>query len=182
LAPGCIRYEIGTCLGPCAAACSRDDYAVQVGAVLSFLRGEDTSPLEAIERAMMVAAAKLEYERAAALRDKLDSLGWLCEQLQRVREACRHSFVYPVRGHDETELWYLVDRGCVRAVVPSPRDEASRRSVMQLLEAVYQREKRCSGPPGLGEIDGVLLVAAWFRRRMEEQQRILKPSAALSSR
>jgi excinuclease ABC subunit C len=180
LTPGCIRHEIGNCLGPCAAACSRGDYAANVRAVLSFLRGEDRSPLDTIEREMAAASANLEFERAAALRDKLDSLTWLSEHLRRVREASRHSFVYPVRGHDETELWYLIHGGCVRAVVPVPRDEASRREVTRMLEEVYQRKGAASGPPGLGEIDGVLLVASWFGRRGEEHQRILKPSASLT--
>jgi excinuclease ABC subunit C len=180
LAPGCIRHEIGNCLGPCAAACSRDDYAANVGAALAFLRGENTTPLGMLEREMTAASANLEFERAAALRDKLDSLTALSEHLRYVREASRHSFIYPVRGHEERELWYLIHRGRVCAVVPSPHDDASRRGTAKVLEGVYQSEKTCSGPPGLAEIDSVLLVAAWFRRREAEHQRILKPSAALS--
>jgi excinuclease ABC subunit C len=176
LTPGCIRHEIGNCLGPCAAACSRDDYARNVQAVLSFLRGEDTSPLTAIERKMTAASANLEFERAAALRDKLDSLTWLCERLRHVREASRHSFVYPVRGHDETEWWYLIHGGRVRAVVPSPQDEASRREAARRLEEVYQHVGVLSGPPGLAEIDGVLLVAAWFRRHPEERALTFGPA------
>ncbi len=181
LTPGCIRHEIGNCLGPCAAACTRDDYAANVQAVLSFLRGTDASPLVALEREMTAASASLAFERAAALRDKLDTLTWLCEHLHRVREASRHSFVYPVRGHDERELWYLIHNGRVCAVVPSPHDDASRHVAAKLLEDVYQREKTRSRPLGMGEIDGVLLVASWFRRRAEEHQYILKPSAALST-
>ncbi len=49
LTPGCIRYEIGNCLGPCAAACSRDDYAAKVQAVVAFLDGDDDSPLNLLE-------------------------------------------------------------------------------------------------------------------------------------
>jgi excinuclease ABC subunit C len=180
LTPGCIRHEIGSCLGPCAAACSRDDYAAAVAAVLAFLRGEDASPLTAIEREMTAASAELAFERAAALRDKLDSLTRLSDHLRYVREASRHSFIYPVRGHDETELWYVIHGGRVCAVVPAPRDEASRRAAAEVLEGVYQREPIRSGPPGLGHIDGVLLVAAWFRRRGEEHRRVLNLPAALS--
>ena len=29
-APGCLRAEIASCLAPCAAGCTRDDYAAQV--------------------------------------------------------------------------------------------------------------------------------------------------------
>jgi excinuclease ABC subunit C len=180
LAPGCIRHEIGNCLGPCAAACSREDYAAKVRAVLSFLCGEDRSPLDAIEREMTAASRSLEFERAAALRDKLDSLTWLCEHLRRVREASRHSFVYAVRGHDERELWYLIHDGQVCAIVPVPQDDAGRREAARSIEEVYSREGSPLGPPGMGEIDGVLLVASWFRRRAEERQSILEPDAALA--
>ncbi len=172
LAPGCIRHDIGNCLGPCAAACSRDDYANNVQAVLSFLRGEDASPLGTIEREMTAASASLAFERTAALRDKLDTMRWLCEHLRRMREASRHSFVYPVRGHDQSELWYLIHGGRMCAVVPVPQDDASRREAARLFQGVYGREGATGGVPGLGEIDGVLLVASWFRRRAEERQRI----------
>src|SRR4029077_11560450 len=36
---GCLRHEIGTCLGPCIAACSRRDYMSQVRAARGFLAG-----------------------------------------------------------------------------------------------------------------------------------------------
>ncbi len=104
LAPGCIRHEIGNCLGPCAAVCSRDEYAANVSAVLAFLRGEDRAPMDAIEREMNAASLSLAFERAAALRDRLDSMTWMSDHLRRVREASRHSFVYPVRGHDRARV------------------------------------------------------------------------------
>jgi len=165
LAAGCIRHEIGNCLGPCAAVCSRDDYAANVSSVLAFLCGEDRSPIDTIEREMNAASASLAFERAAALRDRLDSMTWMSDHLRRVREASRHSFVYPVRGHDESELWYLIHGGRVCAVVPAPQDELNRDEMGKLLEGVSPHE----GPPTLDEIDGVLLVAAWFRRRPEER-------------
>ena len=109
---------------------------------------------------------------------QLDESDWRSTQApQSVREASRHSFVYPVRGHDGAELWYLIHGGRVCAVVPAPRDDVGRRHAAARLEAVYRRD---SSPPGVGEVDGVLLVAAWFRRRTEERQRTLEPAEALS--
>jgi excinuclease ABC subunit C len=178
LTPGCIRHEIGNCLGPCAAACSRDDYADQVHTVLAFLRGENQTPLVQLQREMLAASASLAFERAAVLRDKLDSLNWLSEQLRRVREASRPSFVYVVRGHDDAELWYLIHGGRVRAVVPSPSDEDSLREAARRIEQVYRPGTDRDAPPHPGAIDGVLLVAAWFRRRKEERQHTLEPAAA----
>jgi hypothetical protein len=37
-----------------------------------------------------------------------------------------------------------------------------------------------AGPPGLEEVDGVLLVAGWFRRHPAERERVLEPEAALA--
>jgi excinuclease ABC subunit C len=179
LTAGCIRHEIGNCLGPCAAACSRDEYAINVQNVLAFLRGENVSPLHQLQGEMTAAAASLAFERAAALRDKLDSLTWLSEHLQRVRDASRHSFVYVVRGHDDAEWWYLIHGGRVRAVVAAPHDETSRREAAQRLKAVYGQKAAAAFPPGTREIDGVLLVAAWFHRRPEEQRHTLEPAVAL---
>src|SRR5262249_13617765 len=64
LQAGCLRYDLGTCLGPCAGACTQSDYAAQVRAARSFLAGRDAAPLAALERAMTEAAAEQVVERA----------------------------------------------------------------------------------------------------------------------
>jgi excinuclease ABC subunit C len=177
-AAGCIRLEIGTCLGPCAAACSQSAYLGRVAAAQTFLAGVDPTPLEALLRDMAAAAALQEYERALALRDRYGPLAWLHEQLGRIRQAReQNSFVYPVRGFAGDDFWYLIHGGRVLRAVPRPRDEASRQTAAAALAAVYGKEY-----PPLGllseEVDGVLLVAAWFRRDPRERERGLKPDDA----
>ncbi len=179
LTPGCIRHEIGTCLAPCAAACSSLDYSTSVESLLAFLRGDDASPLRTLEAEMTAAAAHMQFERAAALRDKLDTLTWLSEHLQRVRDALRHSFVYAVRSHEDAESWYLIHGGRVRAVVAAPNDELSGNEAAKRIQEVYGVRGSATGPPRGGEMDAVLLVAAWFRQRMEEHRNVLEPAAAL---
>jgi excinuclease ABC subunit C len=176
---GCVRYEIGTCLGPCAAACTHAAYAEQVKAARAFLEGADAALLESLERAMAEAAAAMVFERAAALRDKLEALRWLHRHLERLRLAReRFSFVYPVEGHAGQELWYLIHEGRVRTVLPPPRDESSRRAAAVLIEAVYRSGPTKPPPLSPGEADGVLLVAAWFRKHPEELARTLSPAEA----
>jgi excinuclease ABC subunit C len=177
LTPGCIRHEIGQCLGPCAAACGRDDYAAQVAAAVAFLEGRDPAPLEAIERDMSAASAALQFERAGALRDKLAALRWLVEHVDRLREAARQSFVYVVPGAEGPGLWYAVHGGQVRAAFPAPHDDATRRHAANILAAVYPGGEDAAGL-GLDEVDGVLLVASWFRRHAAERQRRLTPQEA----
>lgn len=175
-AAGCIRYEIGTCLGPCAAACSQRDYAAQVRVARAFLEGRDTRALGKFEREMADASRRMDFERAAILRDKLDVLRWLADRLEFMRRArTQHSFIYPVPGHDGSVVWYLIHQGQVRAAVSAPHDAASRETTATLIESIYRQ--RSSSWPG-EEIDGVLLVAGWFRRHPEERGRTISPAQA----
>jgi excinuclease ABC subunit C len=178
LTPGCLRHAIGACAGPCAALCSRADYAGQVAAVRRFLEGNDPEPLADLERNMATASAELAFERAAALRDKLDALRWLHHHLGRLRAAEQQSVVYPVNGHDGDDRWYLIRGGFVRGNVARPRLGAERQRAAASLTEVYHAGDS-PGPLSLDEIDGVLLVAAWFRRHAGERARTLTPDQAL---
>src|SRR5439155_26193745 len=129
-AAACIRHEIGTCLGPCARACSRADYGRQVRAARAFLDGSDLAVLDALERDMTAASAALAFERAAALRDQLEVLRWLHHRVQRLRRVRElQSFIYPVPGVEGPDVWYLIHRGRVAAALPAPRTAAEQRAV-----------------------------------------------------
>jgi excinuclease UvrABC nuclease subunit len=136
--------------------------------------------LETLERDMNEAAATQAFERAALLRDKWQALHWLSGHLERLRQACRRSCVYPAVGRDGTrDHWHLIHNGSVRAMTPAPRDDAGRAAAAKALANVYDRA--VSAVPGPDEIDGVLLVAAWFRRHGAEKEKTLEPAAALAA-
>ncbi len=70
----CIEHEMKRCLAPCVALCSREDYARVVEDLVGLLRGHDRGLLAGVEERMHAAAAALEFERAADLRDRLQAL------------------------------------------------------------------------------------------------------------
>src|SRR5262249_22805523 len=114
--PGCIRYEIGTCMGPCIGACTGQRYNRRVHAAKAFLAGTNTSILAELQTRMEEASAYLDFERAALLRDKLESLRCLHEQLDRLRRLRDHEpFIYRV-AHQVGEVGYLIEGGRVLAV------------------------------------------------------------------
>jgi hypothetical protein len=49
-----------------------------------------------------------------------------------------------------------------------------------MIEALYRRRFPPGAALGGGEVDGVLLVAGWFRRYPEERARVLAPEQALA--
>jgi excinuclease ABC subunit C len=177
---GCLRYEIGTCLGPCAAGCSRDGYSAQVKAARSFLAGGDRTLLDKLERDMAAAAAAIQFERAAALRDRLDVLRWLCAHLDRVRQAREElSFIYPVAGEGGKEWWYLIHEGRTAAVVAPPADGPTRAAAAAGLRAVFGQRTPGRGTLPADQVDGLYLVLSWFRRHPAERECTLTPAAAL---
>jgi excinuclease ABC subunit C len=177
----CLRHEIGTCLGPCAGACSEQAYGARVRKVRAFLAGTDVSPLRTLERDMIAAAVAQAYERAGALRDKLKGLRWLYDQLERMRQAqAEGALVYPVAGHDGSRLWYLIHGGRTVAALAAPGNAETSRQAVARIEEVYRLERPGDGGPTFEHLDGVLLVAAWFRRHPEERALAMKPAEALA--
>jgi excinuclease ABC subunit C len=166
--PGCLRYELGTCLGPCAAACSRADYTKKVHAARAFLAGGDAAPLTRLEQAMQAASAAQDFERAAALRDKWKALAWLQRQLDHQRQAnLMPTMLYPITAHDGRPLCYIVHAGRAVAALPGAAPEQNPAEV-KTLAAHRSRTGR------LGDhVAGVLLLAAWFRKRPQERERLV---------
>lgn len=181
LMPGCMRHELGHCLAPCAAACTRTEYRGNVAALLAFLRGEDRQPLERLQREMTEAAEAQSFERAAALRDRLDMLAWLDQHLDRLRQAVRQSFVYPVHGHNGSEVWYLIRHGRVLRVLPRPIGPAAHQQTAAVLDEVFPTPVSAAEPLSLEELDYVLLIASWFRQFPGEQQATREPALVLAA-
>ncbi len=67
----CLLYDIERCSGPCVGAVTEEHYRELVGDLMAFLGGETAPVVRRLEDEMSQAAAALEYERAARLRDRL---------------------------------------------------------------------------------------------------------------
>lgn len=177
----CLRYEIGTCLGPCVGACTRKDYTAGVRAVKAFLDGRDRTILANIREKMEAASGAFQFEKATALRDRLRPLEWIDDRLSLLRRARNQtSYVYSLAGPDGKERWYLIHRGQVRAVVASPVTDADRAQTAALLQSTLT-DTPTSLVLAEGAVDSVLLVAAWFRKYPDEKAKLLTRAAALAS-
>ena len=70
----CLQYQIKRCSGPCVGLISHDDYSDSVRDAERFLAGRSTKIQEELGAQMMAASEAMEYERAAALRDRIKAL------------------------------------------------------------------------------------------------------------
>jgi excinuclease ABC subunit C len=70
----CLLFQIKRCAAPCTGEISRHDYDELVREAKTFLSGKSRAVKEELASEMDRAAAALDFERAAALRDRLAAL------------------------------------------------------------------------------------------------------------
>ncbi len=70
----CLLHQIKRCSGPCVGLIGETDYAALVEDAVLFLSGRSTRVQEQLAAAMGEASAAMEFERAAALRDRIRAL------------------------------------------------------------------------------------------------------------
>lgn len=70
----CLQYQIKRCSGPCCGLVSAADYAASVRDAEMFLQGRTKGIQETLAKQMQDASADMEFERAAALRDRIKAL------------------------------------------------------------------------------------------------------------
>lgn len=76
----CLLFQIKRCTAPCVGHISPDDYAADVRNAEAMLRGETQELLQQLEARMMAHADRLEYEKAAEIRNQMSALSTVLHQ------------------------------------------------------------------------------------------------------
>lgn len=70
----CLYYHLGQCLAPCGGLADRAEYGKTLAKVEQFLDGKGDEIVHDLRRDMDAAAEALEFEKAAKIRDQLQSI------------------------------------------------------------------------------------------------------------
>lgn len=70
----CLNYQMGLCLGPCSRPIAPEVYRAVVDEVIMFLKGRTPELIKDVRKQMGSAAAREDFEAAAAHRDRLFAL------------------------------------------------------------------------------------------------------------
>lgn len=82
----CLLFHIEKCAGPCVGEVSANDYESMVSELCGFLGGDTDEVVARLIGEMGDAAKALEFEKAARLRDRLESVERASERQQMVAE------------------------------------------------------------------------------------------------
>ena len=76
----CLNYHIGQCCAPCDNQISKHDYQNMITEAEQFIHGKHEEMMKRMEKEMYEASKNMEFEKAAALRDKLLSIKSISEK------------------------------------------------------------------------------------------------------
>ncbi|NGM68534.1 excinuclease ABC subunit C [Natronolimnobius sp. AArcel1] len=177
----CLDYEMGLCTAPCTREIDLESYTEDVTAVERFLEGETGILADPLRREMEAAAEDKNFERAANLRDRLETVeafhGEGGEAVQSVGdERAVDVLGVAIEGEDATvarlraEDGKLVDRE--RHTLEAPTEDASEEStptqtggvpaVLAAFIVQYYAERQLPDALLLPERHGDDEVAAWL--------------------
>ena len=170
----CIRYELGSCPGPCAGLCDRKDYAVNVQQAMDFLLGGVMAKqtLDRLQIEMKAAAIAQHFERATVLRDHFQNLRWLSRRLKQLESAQELlNGVLPIAGKKYQKLWLVLRGGRLIGSAAAPRDQKRRIAAATQLESV--RQKDFGLPSNLMEMNLQMIVMSWFRKYPDYKKQLI---------
>lgn len=96
----CIYHSMGRCMAPCTGKVSSEAYKKLFKDIASFLAGKDNEVIESLNSEMQAAAKALEFEMAAALRDRLASVKALSEKQKVITDNDAHMDVFALVAED----------------------------------------------------------------------------------
>jgi len=94
----CLQHQIGRCSAPCVGLISREDYAQDMESAVKVLEGAGYEVTAHLQARMEEASGKLEFERAARIRDQLAALKRIQAQQVVLAEGERDVDVFALIG------------------------------------------------------------------------------------
>ncbi len=168
----CLYYDLKLCLGPCIGAVTQEEYREMIASLVRFLEGRSEEVIADLERRMRVAADGLDFERAALLRD----------QLQSVRRVVERQKIVAAAGSDQDVIAFARDDGnaCVQVffirggrllgreyfLLEGAEEEEDRAVVAAFVKQFY--EEAAYVPPEVilpDAVDEALVIEEWLRRK-----------------
>ena len=107
----CLNYHIKRCDAPCMGYISKEEYRTQIDEIIDLLEGKTNKIIRDLEKQIKVAAEKLEFEKAAYLRDKKIAIERISEK-QKVSNISENNI--DVIGIAKNELEVCIEMFFVR--------------------------------------------------------------------
>ncbi len=107
----CLNYHINKCLAPCMGYVTKEEYRTQIDEIIDLLEGKTEKLKKELEKQMKEASEKLDFEKAAYIRDKIQAIERISEK-QKVSNISENNI--DVIGIAKSELEICIEIFFVR--------------------------------------------------------------------
>jgi excinuclease UvrABC nuclease subunit len=166
----CLQLTLGRCIGPCTGCVTPDEYRALVDCALRYLSGETSVVVERAQQLLADAVERLDFERAARLRDLLRRSEELVFSHRLVRQTisgrpCVIVTPCPETG-DRAFLLIVAGRLWARVVADPGEHDAA---VAARLGAAWERAQQAA-PWTLDQdsLDAAVIIARWLSEHAED--------------
>ena len=178
----CIQYAIHRCNAPCTGWETREGYGATVRDVERFLEGKDEDLARHLTQQMETAAAEMKFERAAVLRDQIQSLNKVRERQKIIStDEVDQDVVGVVRqGDDACVELFFVRRGRLVGQEAFFFDKVSGWADGEILSAFVRQfyAKSVTPAPEIllsAEIPDAELIVEWLSRLAKRRVQLGAP-------
>ena len=176
----CLNYFIKQCSAPCAGKINCRDYNEAVNSALKFLQGDSSKIVAELTAEMEDAAENLDFERAAKLRDRINSIKKVNEKQKVVGSDVREQDVFAIAQSEEKfclsvlrffdgrlrdNVWYLLND-----IDSLP--EARRELITRFYSMGRNIPKRVTVD---GEVDDAELLGEWLSQTAGHKVELVVP-------
>lgn len=96
----CIYYAMGRCIAPCQGNVSSEEYKKLFHSIAAFMEGKDQEVIDELTDEMYTASENLEFEMAAALRDRIQSVKALSQRQKVITDNDADMDVFALAAED----------------------------------------------------------------------------------
>lgn len=104
----CLMYHIGKCCAPCSGNVTREEYHAYLDEIAQVLQGHSGAVTQKLEKDMMEAAGRMEFERAALYRDRIRAIESLAAKQRAATTAVNSFDVFAVARDDMNTVVYAM--------------------------------------------------------------------------
>ena len=91
----CLLFDLKQCSAPCIKYVSQKDYEKQVSDTIKFFQGSQKSILDKLEKQMIFFSKNENYEKAAEVRDSIQSLNYIIrEEIKVGNQDTNYDYIY----------------------------------------------------------------------------------------
>jgi len=91
----CLLFDLKQCSAPCVNKVSKKEYDSQVNDTIKFFQGSQKGIFNKLEKQMLVFSQNKNYEKAAEMRDSLQSLNYIIrEEIKVSSQDTNYDYIY----------------------------------------------------------------------------------------